>query len=221
MSDSPVIGFINKAFDLIVLNFIWLVCCLPIVTIGASTTAMYYVCIISIRQGDGYVVKRFFKAFKENFAKSTIVWICLLIFAAVFAFDMWFWYQIDSGISKAMLAISGAIMVVIVLVTEYIFPVLAKFEGDIKLAVRNSAAMAVGYLPYTIALLIVDILFTMANIKSIAANVVSIFVGFALITYVKSFLIYRVFMNHMDERFDDFERDRLLDESKSSGESKD
>lgn len=60
MSNSPVIAFLNKMTDLILLNVIWLLCCLPVVTAGAATTAAYYVSITSIRCGDGYVVKRFF-----------------------------------------------------------------------------------------------------------------------------------------------------------------
>ena len=54
MSNSPVMAFLNKMTDLILLNVIWLIACIPVVTIGAATTAMYYVCIVSIRQGDGY-----------------------------------------------------------------------------------------------------------------------------------------------------------------------
>lgn len=66
MSNSPVIAFLNKMTDLILLNVIWLLCCLPVVTTGAATTAAYYVSITSIRCGDGYVVKRFFQ-FPEKF----------------------------------------------------------------------------------------------------------------------------------------------------------
>ena len=60
MSNSPVIAFLNKMTDLILLNVLFIISCLPVFTIGAATTALYYVCIISIRQGDGYVVKRYF-----------------------------------------------------------------------------------------------------------------------------------------------------------------
>lgn len=67
MSDSPVIAFLNKMTDLILLNIIWLLCCLPIVTAGAATTAAYYVSITSIRCGGGYVVRRFFFQLQEKF----------------------------------------------------------------------------------------------------------------------------------------------------------
>jgi len=218
MSDSPVIGFLNRLVDLILLNFIWLVCCLPIVTIGASTSAMYYVCIISIRQGDGYVVRRFFKAFKENFAKATIIWLFLVLIGALCLLDLGFWYRMGGSIGKIMLCVSGGIAIIILLISEYIFPIVAKFEGNIGNVVKNAAAMAIGYLPYTLIILLLDAAFVFVNIKTVAANVVTVFIGFALFTYIKSFVFYRVFMNHMDERFDDFERDKRLDEAMSSGD---
>ena len=71
--NSPVMSFFNKLTDLLFLNILWLVCSLPIITIGASTTAMYYVSITSIRMGDGYVAKRFFKSFVDNFKQATII----------------------------------------------------------------------------------------------------------------------------------------------------
>lgn len=219
MSDSPVIGFLNKAVDLIVLNIIWLICCLPVVTIGAANAAKYYVCIISIRQGDGYVLKRFFSAFKENFKNATIVWLVQLLFILVSVIDYLFWNKMGGMTGRVMICINGAIMLILVLICEFIYPVMAKFEGNVKTIVKNASAMAVGYLPFTLIAFAFDALFIYANLKAVSANVLSLFVGFALVAYIKSFIFYRVFMNHMDERFDDFEREKRMDEALSSGDT--
>ena len=93
MSNSPVIPFLNKMTDLIILNVIWLLCCLPVVTVGAATTATYYVSITSIRCGDGYVMKRFFASFRKNFLQVTPVWLCILLCSAIMTADMLFWYR--------------------------------------------------------------------------------------------------------------------------------
>ena len=61
--DNPLIRFLNKTTDLLVLNIVFLLCCLPVVTIGASLTAMYAVNLRSVRYGDGYVLKNFFKSY--------------------------------------------------------------------------------------------------------------------------------------------------------------
>ena len=76
--DNPVWRFIGKFGDLIILNVLWFVCSIPIFTIGASTTAVYYVTLKLARNDDGYTIRSFFKSFKENFKQATIIWLILL-----------------------------------------------------------------------------------------------------------------------------------------------
>ena len=208
MSNSPVIAFLNKMTDLILLNILYIICCLPIVTIGAATTAMYYVCIISIRQGDGYVVKRFFSSFRSNFKQATILWIPMLFVGLIMGFDLLFWYRMGTVFSKVMFILSMVVALFLVMVGMYIFPILSKFEGTVGRTIKNAAAFAVGYLPQTAILLVLTVGFIYANIVSLGMNAVTSFVGLAVLAYVKSFFIYKVMMNHMEERYDDF----LVDE---------
>ena len=158
MSDSPVIAFLNKMTDLILLNMIYILCCLPIVTIGAATTAMYYVCIISIRQGDGYVVRRFFESFKKNFRQATTAWLGMLVIGIILAADMLFWYRMNTGFAKIMFVLSAIVGFSVWIIGMYIFPVIAKLEGNMLRTIKNSAAFAVGYLPYTACLLLISVI---------------------------------------------------------------
>lgn len=204
MSDSPVIAFLNKMTDLILLNMIYILCCLPIVTIGAATTAMYYVCIISIRQGDGYVVRRFFESFKKNFRQATTAWLGMLVIGIILAADMLFWYRMNTGFAKIMFVLSAIVGFSVWIIGMYIFPVIAKLEGNMLRTIKNSAAFAVGYLPYTACLLLISVIFIYANLVSVGMNAITVFVGFAVVAYIKSFFIYKVMMNHIEEKFDDF-----------------
>ncbi len=204
MSNSPVIAFLNKMTDLILLNVIYIIFCLPIVTIGAATTAMYYVCIVSIRQGDGYVVKRFVKSFRDNFKQATIIWLPMLVMIVLLGFDLFFWYALGTVFAKIMFVISAIVAFGIGIVCLYIFPVLAKLEGGIKATIKNAAAFAIGYFPYTIVLILFTVGFCYANYVSLGMNAITVFIGFALLAYMKSFFIYKVMMNHIDERYDDF-----------------
>ena len=179
MSDSPVIAFLNKATDLILLNLIWILCCLPVFTAGAATVAAYYVSITSIRCGDGYVVKRFFTSFKRNFAQITPVWLGIFLAGFILTVDMLYWYRLESGFGKVMFK-TGALL-------------------------KNAAAFAIGYLPYTAIILVITGVAVYANLVSLVANGIMLFIGFALLIYVQSFFFYRVFMNHIDERYDDFD----------------
>lgn len=205
MSNSPVIAFLNKMTDLILLNILWLLCCIPVVTAGAATTALYYVSITSIRCGDGYVVKRFFSSFRKNFRQITPIWIVLLLCALILGGDMLFWYRMGTGFGKIMFIASAVVAFLLFIWAMWIFPVFAKLDGKSKELLKNAAAFAVGYFPYTLIVLAFTVAVVYANLVSLIANSIMIFIGFALSSYVKSFFFYRVFMNHIDEKYDDFD----------------
>ena len=205
MSDSPVIAFLNKLTDLVLLNVLWLICSVPIITIGASTTAMYYVSITSIRCGDGYVVRRFFKSFRESFRQITPIWLMMLICGMLFIGDLIFWNQVKEPIGKIMLIISVVIIMLLLVIGLWVFPVFAKFTGSRRNLLKNAAAFAIGYLPYTAIVLVITAVTVYANLVSVVANSIMLFIGFALLSYIQSFFFYKVFMNHIDEKYDDFD----------------
>ena len=82
--DSPLMSGLSKVADLIWLNILAFIFCIPVVTIGASITALNYVALKMVRNEDGYVTRAFFKSFKQNFKQATIIWlIMLLIFGVI------------------------------------------------------------------------------------------------------------------------------------------
>lgn len=206
MSNSPVIAFLNKLTDLILLNILWIICCLPVFTAGAATCAAYYVSITSIRCGDGYVLRRFFEGFKSSFAPVTPVWLGMLAAGFVLAVDFFFWNQFGGVLGKVMLMVSIVIAILLGVWSLWIFPVFAKFNGKRRELLKNAAAFAVGYLPYTGIVLVITGAAVYVNLVSLVANSIMLFIGFALFMYINSFFFYRVFMNHIDEKYDDFDR---------------
>ena len=85
--DSPVMRFLSRMADLMILNLLMTVCCLPVFTIGAANTAMHYVMLKMVRGEEGYIVKDFFKSFKMNFKQATVIWLIMILFILVFAGD--------------------------------------------------------------------------------------------------------------------------------------
>ena len=81
--ESPVMQFIGKVADFILLNLLTLVCSLPIITFGAAYTAKYYVSMKIIRGEEGTLFKAYFKSFKENFKQATLIWIIQLVVLCV------------------------------------------------------------------------------------------------------------------------------------------
>ena len=89
-TDNPVMNFLTIVCDIVILHFLWLLTSLPVLTIGASTTALYYTTMKCIRNGQGGVVKMFFKSFKDNFKQATGIGILALIAGFICVFDMYF-----------------------------------------------------------------------------------------------------------------------------------
>ena len=86
--DNPVWRFIGKLGDLILLNLLWVVCSIPIITIGASTTAVYYVTLKLVRDEDDSTIRSFFHSFKSNFKQATLIWILLMAVGAVLGLSL-------------------------------------------------------------------------------------------------------------------------------------
>ncbi len=86
--ENPVDCFLNKMADLILLNLIFLLCCIPVVTIGPAITALYAVSLRSVRYGDGYVIQTFFRSFKQNFKQSFVAGMIGLLFVCLLVIDL-------------------------------------------------------------------------------------------------------------------------------------
>lgn len=152
--DSPVMNFLNKMADLIGLNLLAAICCIPIFTIGASMTALHYVALKIVRNEEGYIVKGFFKSFKENFKQATIIWLILLAVMFILLGDLIIF--IYSGINfpswlKIVLLVAA---ILIVFATMHVFPLLSRFENSVKNTYKNSLLMGVLAFPKTILMMV-------------------------------------------------------------------
>ena len=87
-TDNVVTRGLGKVADFMILNVLWIICSIPIVTIGAATTAMYSVMLRLVKDEEGYIVKGFFKAFKENFKQSTIMWLIYMVVGTIIFVDI-------------------------------------------------------------------------------------------------------------------------------------
>ena len=88
--DNPIMRGMGRLADFIILNLLWVVCSIPIITIGASTTALYTVMLKLVKNEEGYIAKGFLKAFKENFKQATVIWLILLVAGLLIGFDLYF-----------------------------------------------------------------------------------------------------------------------------------
>lgn len=141
--DSPVMRFLSRMADLMILNLVVTVCCLPIITIGASVTAMHYVMLKIVRGEDGYIVKDFFKSFKLNFRQATVIWIMMLVMIFIFIGDYLIVNYSGIEFPQGMAFILMVVAALIFVVSTYIFPVLARFDNTIKNTIKNGCMMSI------------------------------------------------------------------------------
>ena len=87
-ADSPLMEGLSKITDLVILNLVVLVCCLPVITAGAALTGMHYVLLKMVRNEEGYIVRSYFKSFKQNFLQATGMWMIFLAVGILFLLDL-------------------------------------------------------------------------------------------------------------------------------------
>lgn len=129
----------SKVADCVILGILFLVCSIPIVTIGASSTALYYAYTKSIRQDRGGVFGAFFHGFKTGFKQATISWLALIVLAAVEIFDLFLLLAQGgaSPIATILLAIVVLLMIGIVLMALCLFPYIARYENTWMECIKN------------------------------------------------------------------------------------
>lgn len=130
--DNPVWRFMGKVFDMMVLTVLWFVTSLPVFTIGASTTALYYVSLKLASDREGYVAKDFFRAFRQNFKQATLVWLVMLALGLFLAGDLWWYHQFKEGIGVMIFFMFLLLTVLYGMVLLYLFPLLARCEVTTK-----------------------------------------------------------------------------------------
>lgn len=130
------------------LNVLWFICCLPIVTVGASTTALFYVTLKIAKDEEGNITKSFFRAFRQNFKKATIIWLILLTLGIILALDGYIFYHMysENAIWTLGTAIFFVVLAAYAIILMYIFPLLARFENTIKAMFLNSIMLGMRFL---------------------------------------------------------------------------
>ena len=156
--DSPIMHFLGRVADLMILNLVTLICCLPVVTIGASLTAMHYVLLKMVRNRESYIVRSFFKSFKANFKQATIIWMIILLLLVVFIMDLRIINDSSLGFPQVLKIMVYALLMVAYMVICYVFPVLSRFENTVVKTMKNALFMAILSFPKTVLMMVVYLL---------------------------------------------------------------
>ena len=197
-TDNVVMRALGKIGDMICLNVMWVICCIPIITIGASTVALYTVMLKMVKNEEGYIFRGFLKAFKTNFKQSTIIWIILLLLGILWTVDFRVAGVIPGMAGIVLRALFLTLGFVLLSVTIYIFPLTARYENSIKGTFKNALILTVAKLPYTFLMVAIVVAAVFASLWSAFTLLFSLplwlIIGGALIAWVNSYILRRVFV---------------------------
>lgn len=199
--DNVFFTTIGKVVDIIVLSIIWILLCIPIITIGPATTALYYTIVKVIRRERGYLMREFFTSFKANFKNGAIIGIILSILFLIMYFDRTFALSLGGTKGFLMLSVFNAMIFLLLCITTYIFPILSRFKMGKKQLMKTALFMSMKHLPTTILLVIIVVA------CAIGTYIIPMlfFVTPAVCCLLCSLLLERVFKKYMPEKSEDAE----------------
>lgn len=198
----------GRVADLVILNLLCVVCCLPVVTAGASVTAMFYVTLKMARNEESYILRSFFKSFKENFKQAAIINIIMLLAAIMLYFDLSISRNIEGTLGTVMVFVFMVILLLYLMLFIYIYPVLAKFYNSIRNTFTNAFLMSIRHLPYTLLMIVISVLplavffIPSAQIQSTAIMLL-ILLGFSTVAYINSRFLVKIFDNYIPKEEDE------------------
>lgn len=195
-----IFSFLGK---MIALNLLWIVCSLPVITAGASTTALFYCTLKLHKEGDVSPFRDFFKSFKQNLVQSTVIWTILLLTGAVVYMAKTSCASMPGGMAQLGSFGLLAVCIPLILTALYIFPTTAAFENKTSVLMKNAFYFAIKRVGFALAVAVITILPMTMTLVDAEGFPVYLFIwlllGFSLTAYADSWFFWRLFKPYFPE----------------------
>lgn len=196
--------FFTRLMELILLNFVFILTCIPIITIGAAITSMYATCLKMIRNEEGYVIRGYFKDFAFNFKQSTILWLIevLLYFLLYVVYTA---ALINGGILSQIYAVLIWVLVILYFfLFVFLYAIIATFQNSLKGSLITAISMMIAHFPMALLILLITGIptFITLGISSVVLQKTALFwilIGFAAIIFWSSHFFQKIFCNYMED----------------------
>ena len=201
--NSPLMKFLNRLADIMLLNILYLVCSLPLITAGAAKTALYSCAMNLDEPNEQPVFRRFFKAFCADFGRSVAlfgVWLAAMLLVLL---NLWFYFVFLREVDGWYRVLPMIPAVLLLLVSSYLFPLQAYFDSGFLQLLKNAVSLTLVHLPMTVIITAINcipvlLLYFKTDIFVYLMAVWTLF-GFALIAYLNGYLCKRVFCKHIPQ----------------------
>ncbi len=196
--ENPFIQFLVRVGDLMILNLLFILCSLPVVTLGASLTALHRVTQNMLFEQEEPLIKAFFRAFRQNFKQSTLVWLVELVVIVSLVCDVLLvMAYFNGGLAKAMYILVAVLAILVAGVFSYLMPLIARYENGTRQQVNNAVVLAIIKLPKTLLLMLLNLLPVILLLISVPVFVQTlifwVIIGFAFVSFLTSSILKPVF----------------------------
>ena len=204
--DSKFMRAMSTLGDIFLLNLAFLLCCVPLVTIGAAVTALDTAAFRIIRGAEGQPIALFFRTFRQSLRSATPLWLLLLLAGAVAVLDIWIFAALPGALR--LLEVLFLLLLLLVLFTAgYAFPLLSQFENTLKGTLKNALFFSLGYLPRTLALTALNVLPFLLLLWDVVlflkCGFLWVFLYFAAAACLNAKLLEKVFAPYREEKKED------------------
>lgn len=213
--DSPLMQALNKMADLLWLNVLTIICCIPIVTVGASLTAMHYMILKVLRNEETYITRGFFRSFKDNFRQATVIWLIQLVVTVLLAGDFYIMYKSETEFHIVFQVLIMIVAVMAVLTSTFVYPVLAKFDNSIFSTIKNALYVSILQLPKAIAMVVLSILPLVLVVIAPSLVPIVLMFGVSIPAYLFA-MMYNKFFKKLEDKVN--ERNAPEESAEENGE---
>ena len=201
--DSKFMHFCSRLVELTCINILWMLCCLPVFTIGASTTAMI-TALYAYRADEPCGVRVFFRAFRQSFGKATALWLLMLLLAVTLGLDYYLVANMEFAGRMAVIAVIFFLAFALVFFGGMIFPLVSQFPGTIKEMTINAVLLSLANLPKMLLVTAMNLLPLLLAVVLpqvlVLAGFLLLVCGFALMALYDINVIERIFAPFREER---------------------
>lgn len=154
--DSPLMQALNKVADLMWLNILTLICCIPVITVGPALTALHYMALKMVRNEECYIARDYFKSFKLNLRQGIVIWLIELVIVSLLIGDFLILQNSEVAFGEPMRVILMVVAVLVLFLFTFVYPVLAKFDNTVMRTLKNALFIGILQFPKTILMMILS-----------------------------------------------------------------
>lgn len=199
--DSPFMQKISKAGNLILLNILWILCSIPVLTMGAATAALYHTVFQYQTADEDAVFKPFFRAFAGNFKQATLLWLPTLAVTALLILDLR--YLFAYGGNALMWIVIIVASVIFLMIQTQLLPQIARFENKLGTIIKNATLLTILHMPSAFLMAALNalpiIIFFAFPIMFMRWLPLWVGIWFSLVAYMNGRMLLKQWTRHMPQ----------------------